>query len=249
MNQHTRQGRTEDELSWFRRRGFLRGAAAWAALGGWGAAVAQQRSNIVEMRGDALLNGQVLRPTQYIQTGDRIETGPGAHLVFVVGDAAIQLRENTRVAVARGRTLHTVSVLRLLTGAVAAAWGRGTPRQLVTPTLTAGIRGTGLYAEVRPGEDLRTYFCNCYGVIDLTAGREHLVSQADYHQSFWAEPAPVNGRLLTPAPAINHTDEEMEFLARLLGERTPWQVAGRRGTKDGSGSLDPQPGQVHPAVR
>ena len=43
--------------------------------------------------------------------------------------------------------------------------------------------------------------------------------------------------------------EEMEFLARLLGERTPWQVAGRRGTKEGSGSLDPQPGQVHPAVR
>ena len=248
MNQHTRQGRSEDELAWFRRRGFLRSAAAWAALGGYGAAVAQQRSNIVEMRGEALLNGQVLRPTQTVQTGDRIETGPGAHLVFVVGDAAIQLRENTRVAVERGRTLHTVSVLRLLTGAVASVWGKGTPRQFVTPTLTAGIRGTGLYAEVRPG-DLRTYFCNCYGLIDLRAGREHLVSEADYHQSFWAEPAPVNGRLLTPAGAINLTDQEMEFLARLLGERTPWQVAGRRGTKDGSGYIDPQPGQVHPAVR
>jgi hypothetical protein len=169
--------------------------------------------------------------------------------VFVVGDSAFQLRQNTRIAVERGTTLHTVSLLRMLTGAVAAVWGPGSPRQIVTPTLTAGIRGTGTYLEVRPQENLRTYFCNCYGVIDLAAGRERMVSQADYHQSFWGEPAPVNGRLLTPARAINHTDEELEFLAQLVGQRTAWQVAGRRGTKDGTGYMDPRPGQVHPAGR
>jgi len=58
-----------------------------------------------------------------------------------------------------------------------------------------------------------------------------------YHQSFWAEPAPRNGRLLTPAGAINHTDEELEFLASLIGQRTAWQIAGRKGTKDGSGQM------------
>jgi hypothetical protein len=249
MSDHILQGRDEDEVLWFRRRSFLRAAAAWTALGGFTAAVAQQRSNVVELRGAALLNDQPLRQQQFVQTGDRVETGPGSHLVFVVGNSAFQLRENTRITVERGITLNTVSVLRMLTGAVASVWGKGSPRQIVTPTLTAGIRGTGAYTEVRPQENLRTYFCNCYGTIDMVAGGDRTLSQADYHQSFWAEPAPVNGRMLTPARAINHTDEEMEALAELVGERTAWQVAGKRGTKDGSGYMDPGPGQVHPLLK
>ncbi|WP_374671678.1 hypothetical protein [Acidovorax temperans] len=125
----------------------------------------------------------------------------------------------------------------MLTGAVASVWGQGTDRQVTLPTLTAGIRGTGVYAEVFPEQALRGYFCNCYGTVDLAAGSESLVSQSVYHQSFWAEPAPRNGRLLTPAGAINHTDEELEFLASLIGQRTAWQIAGRKGTKDGSGQM------------
>lgn len=249
MSDHLLQGRTEDDVLWFRRRSVLQAAAAWTAMGGYAAALAQTRGNIVEMAGDVLLNGQRLRPEQFVQTGDSLETGPDSRVIFVVGNSAFQLRQNTRMAIERGNTLNTVSLLRMLTGAVAAAWGKGTPRQVVTPTLTAGIRGTGTYMEVRPQEDLRTYFCNCYGVIDMAAGAERTVSQSEYHQSFWAEPAPVNGRLLTPARAINHTDEEMEFLAGLVGERTPWQVAGRRGNHDGSGYMDPQPGRAHPAER
>ncbi|MNT93191.1 hypothetical protein D3C72_2346020 [compost metagenome] len=45
--------------------------------------------------------------------------------------------------------------------------------------------------------------------------------------------------MLTPAGAVNHTDDELEFLAGLVNQRTAWQVAGRRGTKDGSGTLPP----------
>ena len=60
MTQHTLQGRTEEEVLWFQRRSFLQAAAAWTAMGGFAAAQAQQRSNIVELRGDALLNGQRL---------------------------------------------------------------------------------------------------------------------------------------------------------------------------------------------
>ena len=95
---------------------------------------------------------------------------------------------------------------------MATVWGRGPDRQIALPTATAGIRGTGVYAEVFADQDQRGYLCNCYGTVELTAGGERLVSQSSYHQSFWAEPAPRNGRLLTPAGAINHTDEEMEFL-------------------------------------
>ncbi|HEX7890342.1 MAG TPA: iron dicitrate transport regulator FecR [Ramlibacter sp.] len=239
MGEHGLEGRSEDALLWTRRRGFLHAAAAWTAMGGWAAAHAQQRSNVVELRGDALLNGQALRQEQTIQSGDRVETGPGGHLIFVVGNSAWHLRENTSIRVERGETLNVVSVLRIVTGAVVSVWGKGSSRQIVTPTLTAGIRGTGLYTEVRPDENLRTYFCNCYGTVDLSAGRDATTSRAEYHQSFWAEPAPRDGRLLTPARAINHTDEELEYLAALVGQRTAWEVTGRRGAKEGTGYTDP----------
>lgn len=245
MTQHILQGRSEDEVLWWRRRGFLRAAAAWTALGGFEAALAQQRSNIVELRGDATLNGQPLRPDQFVQTGDSIETGPDGYLVFVMGNASFLVRQNSRFVVERGDTLTAVSILRLLTGAIVSVWKRGNSRQIVTPTLTAGIRGTGVYTEVR--EDGRTYFCNCYGTVDLADGGDQFRSVSEYHQSFWAEVQPKNGRRLTPATAINHTDEEVEMVAALAGQRTAWQVLGHKGIKDGAGYMEP--GHVHPLMR
>ena len=129
----------------------------------------------------------------------------------------------------------------MLTGAVASVWNRGTSRQIVTPTLTAGIRGTGVYTEVMPEQNYRSYFCNCYGVVDVGASGDKAVSQADYHESFWAEANPKEGRFLTPAKAINHTDEEMEFLARLVNQRTAWQISGVKGTKENDGYSTPAP--------
>lgn len=248
MTQHILQGRREGELLWFRRRSFLQAAAAWTAMGGFGAAMAQQRGNIVELAGDAMVNNGPLRPGDFVQTGDRIETGPGSNLVFVMGNAAFQVRENSRISVERGATLHAVSVLRMLTGAVVSVWGRGSTRQIQTPTLTAGIRGTGVYTEVFPQQSYRSYFCNCYGVVDMSAGPDKTVSEAQYHQSFWGEVEPKNGRYLTPAKAINHTDEEVEALARLMGQRTAWEIAGRKGTMDGSGYMDGRPPATHPAA-
>jgi hypothetical protein len=248
MTQHTLQGRTEDEVLWFQRRSFLSAAAAWTAMGGASAAHAQQRSNIVELQGDAQVNGSRLSAQTIIQTGDRIETGPGSNLIFVVGNASFQVRQNSRLTVERGATLNAVSILRLLTGAVASVWGKGSNRQIVTPTLTAGIRGTGVYTEVRPQQNFRSYFCNCYGTVEMAAGPDRALSRADYHQAFWGEATPVNGRTLTPAGAINHGDEELEMLARLIDQRTNWQIMGKKGSKDGKGYMDDSPNNVHPAA-
>jgi hypothetical protein len=247
MEQHSLQGRTESEVTWYQRRSFLSAAAAWTSMGGYNAAFAQQRSNVVELVGDALLNGQRLLPAQTIQSGDSIATGPGSNLVFVIGNASFQVRQNSRLVVERGATLSVVSVLRLLTGGVASVWGKGQSRRIITPTLTAGIRGTGVYTEVLPEQNYRSYFCNCYGEVSLTAGEDKAVSRADYHQAFWGEAQAKNSRLLTPAKALNHTDEELEFLARLVNQRTTWQVMGKKGVKDGMGYMDDKPGQVHPA--
>lgn len=204
--------RTERGLPWFRRRGLLLAAGTWGALGGWA-----------------------------IAASDRIETGPDSTLTLVVGDSAFHIRQASQVAL-QGESPGAVRVLRVLTGAVAAVWGKGTDRQVILPTATAGIRGTGIYAEVLADQDNRGYFCNCYGTIELQAGTERLLSESVYHQSFWAESAPRGGRLLTPSPAINHTDEELEFLAGLVRQPTAWQIAGRRGTRDGRGQMEPYGG-------
>lgn len=246
MTIHHLQGRTESELLWFQRREAVSAAAAWVALGGMPAAMAQQRSNVVERVGDVLLNRQRLQPDQTVQSGDEIQTGPGSRLVFVIGSSAFHVRQNSRLTVERGRTLNTVSLMRLLTGAVVSVFGRGSHRAISTPTLTAGIRGTGVYTEVMP--DLRTYFCNCYGTVDLETRGERVVSTSSYHQSFWAEARPQAGRVIVPAGAINHTDEELEFLAGLIDQRTAWQIAGKKGVKDGRGYMDTAPGAVHPAA-
>jgi hypothetical protein len=246
MSQHLLQNRRENEVLWFQRRETIQAAAAWVALGGLPAAVAQQRSNVVEFVGDVLLNGQRMLPQQTVQTGDDILTGPASRLVFMIGNAAFHVRQNSRMTVERGATLHTVSLLRLLTGAVVSVFGRGSSRAIVTPTLTAGIRGTGVYTEVMP--DQRSYFCNCYGTVDMAARRDRAQSISTYHQSFWGEVEPRNGHFLTPAGAINHTDEELEFLARLIGQQTAWEIAGKKGVKDGKGYMEDKPGQMHPAM-
>jgi hypothetical protein len=246
MSQHSLQGRSEEEVLWFQRRQTLQAAAAWTALGGLPAAMAQQRSNVVEFVGDVLLNGQRMRPQQTVQTGDDLQTGPASRLVFVIGNAAFHVRQNSRLSVGRGTTINTVSLLRMLTGAVVSVFGRGSSRTIATPTLTAGIRGTGVYTEVMP--DQRTYFCNCYGIVDVATRGERTLSESSYHQSFWGEVDPKGGRVITPAAAINHTDEELEFLARLINQRTAWQIAGKKGVKDGKGYMDSTSGQMHPAM-
>ncbi|MFM2050478.1 MAG: hypothetical protein RL682_969 [Pseudomonadota bacterium] len=234
MTQHHLQGRTESEVLWFQRRGFLQAAASWTAMGGFGAAHAQSRSNVVQLTGDAMVNGQRLMPEQSIQTGDAISTGPNSTLIFVLGNSAFHVRQNSMLTVERGISLFAVSVLRLLTGAVISVWGKGTNRQIVTPTMTAGIRGTGVYTEIFADQGGRSYFCNCYGTVDMAAGSSRTTSQSEYHQAYWGEISPKEGTSLTKARAINHTDEELEFLARLTNQRTAWQISGKKGTKNTS---------------
>lgn len=248
MTQHTLQGRSEEEILWFQRRETLKAAAAWVMAGGLPAALAQQRSNVVEFVGDVMLNGQRMVPQQIVQTGDDILTGPASRLVFLIGNAAFHVRQNSRLRVERGSTLNTASLLRLLSGAVVSAFGPGSNRSIVTPTLTAGIRGTGVYTEIMADQGGRTYFCNCYGTVDMESNGNKAVSVSSYHQSFWGEVQPRGGRFLTPAPALNHTDEELEFLARLIGQRTAWQIMGQTGVKDGRGYMEQRPPEAHPAA-
>jgi hypothetical protein len=232
---HFLQNRTEAEVLWFQRRQALQAAALWVAAGGWQAALAQQRTNIVEIVGDVLVNGSSLERDKLIQTGDVVETGPRSRVAFVVGNASFHVRQNSRLQIERGESVNLVSVMRLLTGAVVSVWGKGTNRRIVTPTVTAGIRGTGVYTEVLDGQ--RSYFCNCYGTVDLSTTHAKTTSVAEYHESFLAETQENGAVVLRSSAAINHTDEEVEFLAKLIHQQTAWQIKGKKGSTAGYGYI------------
>jgi len=230
VTRHILSGRTENEVLWAQRRSFLIAAAGWSTASG--VMAVQTRSNIVEMRGDATVNGERLTAERSIQSGDRIATGPGSTLTFTLGNSAFHVRQNSSVSLDPSDSSVLVSALRLFTGAVVSVWGKGAKRQIIMPTITAGIRGTGVYAEVFADQGGRSYLCNCYGEVELNAGEEQTLSRSEYHQAFWGEVDAMAGRRLVRAKAVNHTDEELETLARLAGQQTAWQISGKKGVKD-----------------
>ena len=140
--------RPEQQTPWFRRRDTLKAAAAWLAMGGLPAAMAQQRSNLVQLLGNVQLNGQRLLPDQTVQTGDQLQTGLASSVIFVIGDSAFHVRANSRLSLERGKSLTTVSQLRLHAGAVASVWAQRARRVISGFLQSSGgfsTSGAGLF--------------------------------------------------------------------------------------------------------
>lgn len=201
------------------RRGFLVASAALGAslLLPTGAAAAQ----VKVLQGAAKVNGKKASKTSVIRAGDTVETAKGARLVFVVGDDAFLLRGDSKLMLEHtpgGKTL-VITGLRLLSGALLAAFAPGA-RRIETPTATAGIRGTAVYIEASKEQ---TYFCTCYGVVELRdkAGVEKKVVISGYHtpNMIYANPA-ERGRM-AEAEVKDHTDDELIMLERMVGRTSP----------------------------
>ena len=252
MTQHTLQGRSEDRshlVPASRRPSPPR--AAWLALGGMGHG--RWPSNAATWWSSwatSCSTASACWRSRRCKPATEIQTGPGSRLVFVIGDAAFHVRQNSRLSVERGATLNAVSLLRLLTGAVVSVFGRGSNR---TISHAHADRRHPRHRRVHR----RSWTTRVAAPISATATARWTwspaptaaFSQASYHQSVLGRAGrPRNGRFIRPANAINHTDEELEFLARLVGQRTAWQIAGKKGVKDGKGYMDDKAGQMHPAM-
>jgi len=209
------------------RRGFLAGAAGLTAglllpL----SARAQKVDSIHELRGDVRVNGNRIDRDAVIRPGDEIVTTATGYVVFVIGQDAFMLRERSelRLEPAPAEAL-LVQGLRLVTGALGAVFGRRRTAgaRIFAPTVTAGIRGTGCYLETR-GEG--TYFCTCYGTIELAAvanDRDRETTTATRHNNprlVYAQPR--DGQLFAPAPFETHSDAEMDMLEKCVNRRAPW---------------------------
>ena len=214
------------------RRRFLQGVAGVAAAGAAPALWAQrQPRSIRQLSGLVRVNGERVNDRAVIKTGDLVTTGSDGKVVFVVGSDAFFLREGSGLQIEKSPMGDfTVSALRMLTGAVGAVFGKrsGSQVAIATPTVTAGIRGTGCYMQT---QDTGTYFCTCYGAIELTGMRDQATQKAlvaaSHHQPKLVLNEPRDGQWIVDANVgETHTDAEMDMLERTVGRRAPWFSGG-----------------------
>lgn len=178
---------------------------------------------IVFIKGpSATVNGQAARVGQELTAGDVLATAPNTSVAFVIGFNAFLLRGGSRLTLPREENLQEgafrFKVIRLDAGGLLSVFERNHPKEVQTVTAVAGIRGTGLYCEVRPDHD---YFCTCYGEValqprgqsqgEILKARHHEVPRKVYARSGDGTPA------IVPAGMDNHTDEELIMLEGLVG--------------------------------
>jgi len=198
-------------------------APAASLLPGRAFAQAPAVDGIRRLSGTVLVNGEPASATTPIRPGDRIVTGSDGAVAFTLAADAYFLRAGSEVHLGNALASGLIDGLRIVTGAVGAAFRRGTRRTVYTPTVTAGIRGTAVYVQTTPGG---TYFCTCHGAVELTSARPgsgRLVVQSSRHSSPQLVPDPAaGGDEFVPARIETHTDAEIETLERYVGRRPPW---------------------------
>lgn len=180
--------------------------------------------SIYDLKGKVSVDGQTANKKTTIAGTSLVETGSNSFVIFAVGQDAYLLRENSRLQLSRESTVQ--DAMRLVTGKVLSVFGARGPGQVHTvntTTATIGIRGTGLYAE---SESDYSYVCTCYGTVDLSAQADSTVSEritSKHHDApRYILTTPDGGKLITPAPVKNHTDEELMLIEALVGRIPPF---------------------------
>lgn len=177
--------------------------------------------SVYEASGQVTVNGQAATDATRIGASDRIETGKGAQLIFVVGFDAFLLREGSKLELSGAGGI--VNTMRLATGALLSVFGAGAKR-VVTSTAATGIRGTGLYVESEPE---RSYVCTCYGEVLISTVDDANVSEriiSKHHDAPRYVLKAGSAKRIRPAPFINHTDVELALIEALVGRTPPFSL-------------------------
>ncbi len=204
-----------------RRRFLVQMLAAGSGATLPGLLLAKQKQ-ISLLEGDVLVNGRRIDASSTIKSGDVIETGESSKLIFVMDEDAVLLRGNTRISIARNGLLNS---FRVLTGKMLAVFSPGA-RKVYTPTVTAGIRGTGVYIEA---DAERSYFCTCYGEVELVSTVNEAVreivkpdEQSGFHIARYYYAAGSDKKVSEVAPMIGHKDAELALCESLVGRTAPF---------------------------
>ena len=201
-----------------RREFLLRCAASGAALLLPSIALA---GKLQQLDGEVLVNGRLATRANEIRALDVVKTGKTGRLVMTLGKDAFLIRANSEVEILGKPQAPVLAGLRMLTGALLGVFARGASRQLLTATASAGIRGTGLYLESSPQQ---TYICTCYGTVEIEDQHhtEKRLIVSGYHAPNIIYAESTDGNMMQKAPFLNHTDEELIMLEKLVGRVPPF---------------------------
>jgi hypothetical protein len=185
--------------------------------------------SVYRVRGKAWVNGNRVHANTHIKPGDTVKTGKNSELIFVVGDHAMLLRSRSHLVIESKEDSDIgsllISGLRLFAGKLLSV-SRNKGMRIETPTATIGIRGTGVYLEAGPE---RTYFCNCYGEVDVqarndAASKETVISRHhDKPLYIYGQGQP--GQCIHDANRLtrsNHSDDELLLAEALVGRAPPF---------------------------
>jgi len=167
-------------------------------------------NQIIKNSGNVLVNGKKMVKNQKIKFGDFIQTKGKSKVSFNIGKSAFLANANSKFSVKKE---GSSKVLNVISGGVLAVFKHGDGDHVVkTPNLTAGIRGTGVYTEVKDG---KTYFCTCYGETELENTHNHYAKKlkATHHNMVWV----TNDNIKKASELMGHTDDELRELEALVG--------------------------------
>jgi len=180
-----------------------------------------------KLRGQVTVNSKPASEGQLIGPGDTVVTGPGSEAIYVIGQDAFLQREGSTVSFGADIAQN---LMRVLSGKILSVFGKGA-RTIRTSTATIGIRGTGCYIEDEgSGTAARTYFCLCYGGVELTPTAAPQERES-YNTTHHDKPMYVYNdmkmpKMMVPAGVINHSDDELKLLESLVGRWPPFYGQG-----------------------
>lgn len=186
------------------------------------------RPGFQKLRGDVTVNSKPAREGQLIEPGDTVATGPGGEAIYVIGQDAFLQRENSTINFG---TDIAKNLMRVMTGKILSVFGKGA-RTIQVSTATIGIRGTGCYIEDEgSGAKARTYFCLCYGSVELTPSAAPQARES-YSTKHHDRPVYLYNdtkmpKMSVPAGMVNHTDDELDLLESLVGRLRPYDDQGK----------------------
>jgi hypothetical protein len=187
--------------------------------------------SVYRVTGKAWVNGNRVDASTRIEPGDMVKTALGSEIVFVVGDHAMLLRGGSHLVIQpkeqNDKESLLIGGLRLFAGKLLSV-SRNKGLRIETPTATIGIRGTGVYLEAGPE---RTYFCNCYGEVDVVANSDdtskETVVSVHHDKPLYIYGKDQPGQCIHKVdrlPRPNHTDEELMLAEALVGRVPPFSA-------------------------
>lgn len=187
------------------------------------------KSGLQRIRGEVIVNHRPAAEGQIINWGDTIVTGRNSEALYVIGQDAFLQRELSTVSFGADAAKN---LMRVISGKLLSVFGKGS-KTIQTATATIGIRGTGCYIEEEgTAAKARTYFCLCYGSVDLTpkaAPREAESYTTTHHdRPMYIHNDMKMAKMMVPAEVINHTDEELSMCEGLVGRVTPFHGTGKK---------------------